>query len=230
MTVRAHRAIQEAEVVVGYKTYLELIGKLLAGKEVHRSGMREEIERCRLAIGKALEGHRVAVISGGDPGVYGLAGPVLELLALEPPGQPNLEVEIISGVTAATAAASSLGAPLMHDFAVISLSDLLAPWEVIEERLEAAARADFVTVLYNPRSHGRTEQIARAREIFIQYRGWAAPVGIIRNCQRQGEETVITDLGGMLDHPIDMLTTVIIGNSRTYVQGGYLITPRGYRL
>lgn len=230
MTIRARRAIQEAEVVVGYKSYLDLVGELLAGKEIIQSGMREEVERCRLAIDKALDGKKVAVISGGDPGVYGMAGPILELLDLEPFDQSNLTVEVVSGVTAATAAASSFGAPLMHDFAVVSLSDLLVPWETIERRLEAAARADFVTVLYNPKSRKRTEQIARAREIFLQHRCKATPVGIVRNCRRKEEETVITDLGGMLDHPIDMLTTVIIGNSQTYVKGGYLITPRGYRL
>lgn len=225
ITPRAERAIRNAQAVVGYDPYLDLLGDLILGKEIHRSQMREEIERCRLAVELALTGKRVVVVSSGDPGVYGMAGPVLEVL-----GESHLTVEIIPGVTAAAAAAAALGAPLNHDFAVISLSDLLTPWPVIEKRLAAAATGDFVTVLYNPQSKKRREQIVRAREIFLKYRKEATPVGIVKNVSRESEEVVITDLGKMLEHPVDMLTTVIIGNAQTFTLNSYLVTPRGYCL
>ncbi|MCL6448946.1 MAG: precorrin-3B C(17)-methyltransferase [Armatimonadetes bacterium] len=225
ITPRAERALRDAQAVVGYDTYLDLLGDLIRDKEIHRSQMREEIERCRLAVGLALTGKRVAVVSSGDPGVYGMAGPILEVL-----GERGLAVEIIPGVTAATAAAAAVGAPLNHDFAVISLSDLLTPWPVIEKRLAAAATGDFVTVLYNPRSKKRREQIVRAREIFLKCRKETTPVGIVKNVSRESEEVVITNLRKMCEHPVDMLTTVIIGNSQTFVLSSYMITPRGYRL
>jgi len=224
LTPRAAGALREAQVIVGYAPYLDLLGDLLLGKVVYPSPMRKEIERCRLAVELACAGKKVAVVSSGDPGVYGMAGPVLEVL-----GKRELAVEIIPGVTAATAAAAALGAPLNHDFAVISLSDLLTPWPVIEKRLVAAASGDFVTVLYNPKSKKRSEQIGRAREIFLNYRQHTTPVGIVRNLGRAQEEVIITDLGKMLAHPIDMVTTVIIGNSQTFAAGSILITPRGYR-
>lgn len=216
--------MEEAEAIVGYRTYLDLIPGFLTGKKVVESGMTQEIHRCREALALARSGLEVAVVSGGDPGVYGMAGLILELLE---EGE-EVFVEIIPGITAATAAAAVLGAPLMNDFAVISLSDLLTPWEVIEGRLRAAARGDFVVALYNPRSKNRTRPIERAREIFLECRGVATPVGIVRNARREGEQTAITTLGKMLDHPIDMLTTVIIGNSQTSVRGGFMVTPRGY--
>ncbi len=225
ITPRARRAIREAEAVVGYATYLDLLGDLLADKEVHRSPMRKEVERCRLAVELALAGRRVAVISSGDPGVYGMAGPILEVLR-----ERELPVEIIPGVTAATSAAAALGAPLNHDFAVISLSDLLTPWAVIEKRLHAAAAADFVTVLYNPKSTKRQVQIERAVQIFLKHREEGTPVGIVKNADREHEEVLLTSLKRVLEHDLDMLTTVIIGNSQTYTVNSRMITPRGYRL
>jgi len=216
-------------VIVGYQTYIELLDGLIDGKEVISSGMTREVERCSLAIEKALAGNYVAVVSSGDPGIYGMAGITLELLEKQGAGD-RLEVEIVPGITSANAAASSLGAALMHDFTVISLSDLLTPWEVIEKRLEAAARADFVTVLYNPVSRKRTEQIKRAREIFLRYRPRSTPVGIVRNAKRSGEEVTRTDLEGFLDNHIDMFTVVLIGSSQTYHTEKFMITPRGYNV
>lgn len=189
--------------------------------------MTREIERCAAAIEQALLGRKVAVISSGDPGVYGMAGLVLELLEKE--GElNNIPVDIIPGITSATSAAARLGAPLMHDFAVISLSDLLTPWEIIERRLEAAASADFVIVLYNPASNKRNWQLKSAREIMLRHKLASTPVGIVKNTARQQEEIYITDIENMLNYPVDMLTTVIIGNKTTRAAGGFIITPRGY--
>ncbi|MDN5345315.1 MAG: precorrin-3B C17-methyltransferase / cobalt-factor methyltransferase [Clostridia bacterium] len=229
MTARARQALAEAEVIVGYRTYIDLIASLTAGREVVVNGMTGEVARCREAVARAVAGARVAVISSGDPGVYGMAGLILEILAENPRGA-EVPVTIIPGVTAATSAAASLGAPLMHDFAVISLSDRLTPWEVIARRLELAAAADFVLVLYNPRSHGRPDHLRRARDIILRYRQPATPVGVVRNAGRVGEETWIRDLATLLELPVDMVSTVIIGNSQTRVLNGYLVTPRGYRL
>lgn len=227
--MKARRTIEEAEVVVGYKTYIELIRPLLEGKEVLSSGMTKEVDRSRTAIDRALAGDRVVVVSSGDPGVYGMAGIVLELLEKE--GLTGrIDVEVVPGITSATAAAASLGAPLMHDFAVISLSDLLTPWEVIEKRLELAAAGDFVTVLYNPVSKKRTEQIKTARDIFLKHKSGSTPVGIVRNAKRAGEEVVISDLENFLNHSIDMFSVVIIGNRQTYRSDFFMLTPRGYRI
>lgn len=225
MTVQAGQVLQRAEVIVGYETYLRLIPGYCRGKEVISSGMTQEVSRALAAIARAREGARVAVVSGGDPGVYGMAGLILELLGDD--GWPD--VEVVPGITAATAAASSLGAPLMNDFAVISLSDLLTPWETIIRRVTAAARADFVIVLYNPASKKRVAALAKTREVLLCCRAPTTPVGIVRNCKRGERETVIiTDLQRMLDHEVDMLTTVIVGNSTTRVRGKRMITPRGY--
>ncbi|RII25365.1 MAG: cobyric acid synthase CobQ [Geobacter sp.] len=226
MTYEARSALEAAEVVVGYKTYLDLIAPLLWGKDVVSSGMRGEVERCREALLIAAEGRNVALVSGGDAGIYGMAGLVLELAReLQTP----LEVVIVPGVSAVQAAAAVLGAPLMHDFAVISLSDLLTPWGAIKRRLGAVATADFVVALYNPRSKGRVTQIEEARRIMLSSRASATPVGIVRNALRAGEKRVVTTLEEMLDHKIDMFSLVIIGNSTTFVDDeGRMITPRGY--
>ncbi|MDN5347353.1 MAG: precorrin-3B C17-methyltransferase / cobalt-factor methyltransferase [Clostridia bacterium] len=229
MTARARKALEEAEVIVGYHTYLDLIRDLTGGREVVATGMTGEIERCCRAVQLALAGRKVAIVSSGDPGVYGMAGLVLEILHQAAPGS-RLPVAIIPGVTAATAAAAALGAPLMHDFAVISLSDRLTPWELIARRLELAAQGDFVTVLYNPRSHGRQRHLHLAQEIFLRYRSPETPVGVVRNAGREGEEVWVSDLLKFADLPVDMLATVIIGNSQTRVLDGRLVTPRGYRL
>lgn len=228
MTPKAREAIEAADVVVGYKTYVELVRSLVkSGGQVISGTMGREVDRARTAVAKALENKRVAVVSSGDPGVYGMAGIVLEVAALEGKGIP---VEIVPGVTAATAAASRLGAPLVTDFAVISLSDLLTPWEQIEERLEAAAKADFAIVLYNPQSMGRKEPLAKAHEILLRHRAPSTPVGVVRQAGREGEGTVITTLERLLDCDVDMVTTIIVGNSTTRVVNGRMVTPRGYDL
>lgn len=228
MTARAIKAIKEAEIVVGYKTYLELIEDLLIEKDVRSSGMRKEVERSYLAVDLALQGHRVAVVSSGDPGVYGMAGVVLEALSNRK-AQDRVDVDVIPGVTSATAAAAALGAPLMHDFAVISLSDLLTPWDLILRRVENAALGDFIITLYNPKSTKRVHQIEEVQQLLLKHRSPSTPVGIVRNARRKGEEKIISTLGDFLSQPIDMFTMVVIGNSQTFVEDGWMITPRGYR-
>lgn len=226
MTFEARSALEESTVVVGYTTYLDLVKPLLAGKRKVSSGMRQEIPRCREALGLAAEGTVVALVSGGDAGIYGMAGLVLELAA-EMPDPP--EIVVVPGVSAVQAAAAVLGAPLMHDFAVISLSDLLTPWETIRSRLQAAAGADFVIALYNPRSKGRTSQLVEARDILLAARPASTPVGIVRNACRDGEERTVCTLADLPDHPVDMFSLVIIGNASTHVdEAGRMVTPRGY--
>jgi len=229
MTFEAREAVENADAVVGYKIYLDLIKPLLAGKEVVSTGMTREVERCQEALRLAATGKTVALVSGGDAGVYGMAGLVLELANDEASFLADVEIIIVPGVSAVQAAAAVLGAPLMHDFAVISLSDLLTPWELIEKRLRAAAAADFVTAIYNPRSKGRTTQLDMARQIFLTARSADTPVGIVRNACRSGEERIVTSLSEMDTVSVDMYSIVIIGNSSTFVDGeGRMITPRGY--
>ncbi len=236
MTIEAKEALATAQVIVGYQTYLDFITPLLAGKDVVASGMMKEVERCREAISIASSGRDTAIISSGDAGIYGMAGLVLELVdadakiaATLPLLQSRIEVIVVPGVSAVQAAASVLGAPLMHDFAVISLSDLMTSWEKIRERLRAAATADFVVALYNPRSKGRVRQIEEAREILLSSRSPETPVGIVRNACRDGESKTVTTLKQMLHHEIDMFSIVIIGNSATFVDvEGRMVTPRGY--
>jgi len=227
ITPYAREAIRKSEAVVGYGAYLDLITDLIKGKEVVSTGMTKEIDRCRTAVELAVSGKTVAVVSGGDPGIYAMAGLVLEILkdhnALSP-----ITVEVIPGISAVNAAAARLGAPLMHDFAVISLSDRLTPWELIEKRLEAAARADFVIVLYNPKSLGRPDHIDRARAICLRHRSAETPVGLVKAAMRENEKVIITNIKDMLNYEIDMQTTVIIGNSTTFTWNNLMITPRGY--
>ena len=228
MTIEAKQAIETADVVVGYKTYVKLVESILKPNvEVFSGVMGKEVERAKAAVTKALEGKRVAVISSGDPGVYGMAGIVLEVADLE---NAKIPIDIVPGVTAATAAASRLGAPLVSDFAVISLSDLLTPWNLIERRLHAAGEANFVIVLYNPQSEGRKEPLAKAYEILLKYRKPETPVGIVRQVGRKGEETVVTTLKELMGCEVDMATTIIVGNSTTRVIGKRMVTPRGYDL
>ncbi len=195
--------------------------------------MRREVDRCDKAVDLALEGNKVAVICSGDPGIYAMAGLVLEIAkgkAQSAEGQDKLPpIEVIPGVSALNASAARLGAPLMHDFASISMSDLLTPWELIERRLEAAASADFVIAIYNPKSKGRQEHIGKARDIILKFRSPDTPVGIVRAATRDDEKIVITDLNRMLENEIDMQSTVIIGNSQTFTWEGRMITPRGYQ-
>ncbi len=218
---------------MGYRTYLDLIQDLISGKEAVSSGMRQEVERCTKAVELARDGRRVAVICSGDPGIYAMAGLVFEILkkscGLQAAGcglSPG--IEIIPGIPALSACAALLGAPLMHDFASISLSDLLTPWEIIEKRLEAAASADFVIVIYNPKSRTRQDQINKARDIILNFRPPQTPVGIVRAAARENEKIIITDLKDMPGDEIDMQSTVIIGNSQTFTWSGRMITPRGY--
>jgi precorrin-3B C17-methyltransferase len=229
LTKRASEVLTRADSVVSYKTYIELLKPLIEGKEVHSTDMGEEAQRCEKAIELARRGRTVALVSSGDAGIYGMAGLVHELLGgLEE--DPGFSMEVVPGVPAFVCAASLLGSPLMHDFATVSLSDILTPWETISRRLEGAAKADFVVVLYNPRSTGRTSQLPLAVEILRRFRAPETPVGIVRNASRKGEQIWITTLGSLREHyeTIDMSTVVIIGNSTTYVSGGRMITPRGY--
>lgn len=229
ITPAARTAIERSQVIVGYGTYLDLIKELLRDKEVVSTGMTQEVDRCRKAIDIAREGNAVAIISGGDPGVYAMAGLVFELLRADAERNEILPaVEVIPGISALNAGASRLGAPLMHDFACISLSDRLTPWEMIEKRLDAAAAADFVIVLYNPRSKGRAGHLSRAREIILKHRGQKTAVGLVKGAMREQERVIVTDLANMRDTDVDMQTTVIIGNSKTFVWNDLMITPRGY--
>ncbi len=225
MTLAACEVLQQAEVIIGYKTYLELIPDFLAGKEVISSQMMKEVERCRIALEHAQAGKKVALVSGGDPGIYAMAGLVYELAR---DAASTCTIEIIPGLAAINSCAARLGAPLMHDFAAISLSDLLTPWELIEKRLQAAASADFVTAIYNPRSKRRTDQIVRAREIFLAHRAPDTPVGIVTAATRDNERIVVSNLERMLENDIGMQSTLIIGNSQTFTWKELMITPRGY--
>jgi len=230
LTPAARRAIEACDVCVGYRTYVELVQPLLKGKTVVSTGMTEEVDRGRKAYELAQAGKVVALISSGDPGVYGMSGLMLEVLkeAGWDPEDPDVELEVVPGITALNSVAALLGAPLNHDFCAISLSTLLTPWEAIERRLEAAAWADFVVALYNPKSGRRDWQIAKAQEILLKNRPAATPVGVVKSGYREGQRVVLCTLDAMAEQEIGMLTTVIIGNSASQRFGHYIITPRGY--
>ncbi|CAM4377029.1 precorrin-3B C(17)-methyltransferase [Paenibacillus alkaliterrae] len=230
ITDRARAAIQESDVIIGYNTYVDLISGLLTDQAIVRTGMTEEVSRAREAVRQAELGKKVAVISSGDAGVYGMAGLVYEVLIEKGWTEATgVEIEIIPGISAINSCSSLLGAPVMHDACTISLSDHLTPWAVIAKRVEAAASADFVIALYNPRSGRRTRQIVETQRILLKYRSAETPVGLVKSAYRDREHVVITTLGDMLDHDIGMLTTVIIGNSSTFFYDGKIITPRGYQ-
>ena len=230
MTIRADRVLRECDVIVGYTVYVELAEQYYPEKEFLTTPMRRETERCRLAFSEASKGRTTAMICSGDAGVYGMAGLILEI------GReyPEVSVEIVPGVTAASSGAAVLGAPLMHDFAVISLSDLLTPWETIENRLDAAAKTDFSICLYNPSSRKRADYLKRACEIFLRYKSSDTVCGIVKNIGRDGETKKVMTLAELKDYEADMFTTVFIGNSRTEksVLGrqNWMVTPRGYRI
>ena len=226
-THRAEEAIGRSEVVGGYTGYLELIADLTTSKELIASGMTHEVERCRAALERAVEGKTVALVSSGDPGIYGMAGLVLEMAWAE---KLQVQIEIIPGVTSAGAAAAALGAPLMLDYATISLSDILVPWETIRARLEAVAAADLVVALYNPKSRKRTSPLEKASAIFRKYRPDGTPVGIASEVGRDGQRVILTDLAHFLEADIGMKSVVIIGNKTSKSQDGRFITPRGYKL
>ncbi|MCH5211776.1 MAG: precorrin-3B C(17)-methyltransferase [Oscillospiraceae bacterium] len=225
MTIRAVRAIKNAEVVTGYTYYINLISDMLKGKEIFSSAMTKEVERCRKALQYALSGKTVAMVSSGDTGVYGMAGLIYEVCK----DHPNVEIEVIPGVTAACSGAAVVGAPLTHDFAVISLSDLLTPWEVIEKRIRSAAAADFSICIYNPSSKKRADYLAKACGYILQYRSPDTPCAYVENIGRDGENYTICTLGELKDARTNMFTTVFIGSSRTKIINGKIVTQRGYR-
>ncbi|MBQ7479696.1 MAG: precorrin-3B C(17)-methyltransferase [Selenomonadaceae bacterium] len=227
MTPRARKAIEDARVVAGYNTYIKLIESILEGKEVIGTGMMQEIDRCRMAVETAVGGRDTVVVSSGDSGIYGMAGLVLELV-LQYPAEKRPEFDVIAGVSAVNAAAAVLGAPLMHDFAVISLSDLLTPWETIRKRVQMAAEGDFVLALYNPKSKKRVRNIEEVREILLRYKSPETPVGIVTSASRDAQKKVLSTLQDFTKEEITMFSLVVIGNSKTYVKEGYMITPRGY--
>lgn len=232
MTFGAKRAIDESDTIVGYETYVNLVQDLIGGKDVYRYAMTQEVERARQCIDLAKSGRTVSLVSSGDPGIYGMAGLIYETLAeqgWDPAGEPR--VEILPGVSALNSCASIIGSPLMTDFAVISMSDLLVPWEIIIKRAEAAARGDFVIVIYNPSSKKRIHQLRDTRKLLLKYRKPETPVAIIRGAYRSSQSVVLTDLGNMEDHTdkLGMISTVIVGNSSTYTYKDLMINPRGYR-
>lgn len=225
ITPAVSACIRDADAVIGYSTYLDLLTGLLDGKEILSSSMMQEVARCNTAFDLAETGKRVVMVCGGDPGIYAMAGLLFEIAANR---NSPVAVEVLPGIAAINSCAARLGAPLMHDFAAVSLSDLLTPWETIERRLHAAASADFVIALYNPKSKKRTEHIVKAREILLQYRQPSTPVGIVKGATRDDERVLVTDLEHMLANEITMQTTIIIGNSCTFSWRGKMVTPRGY--
>ena len=228
VTGQAAAALYEADVVIGYSGYFAWIGDLVMGKECIALPLTQETERARLAVERVLQGETVCVISSGDAGIYGMASLVLEMAEQQDAASPVPEVTVIPGISAVNACAALLGAPIGHDFAVISLSDLLTPWAMIEKRLMAAAEADFVTALFNPKSVRRDWQYARAQAILAQHRAPDTPVGVVRNAYRPDQSVLITTVADMADASVDMLTTVIVGNSQTRRWQSRMVTPRGY--
>lgn len=225
MTMKAHRALEDCQVIVGYPVYVDLVKDSYPGKELLSTPMTQEADRCRMAIEEARKGKTVSMVCSGDSGIYGMAALIYELLGEE----PEVEAEVIPGLTAACSGGAVLGAPLTHDFAVISLSDRLTPWEKIAARLDYAARADLSIVLYNPKSHGRPDHLARACDILLKTLPADRPCGVVRNIGREGQSKTVLTLGQLRDFDADMFCTVFIGNAQTRVIAGNLVTPRGYR-
>lgn len=223
ITKSAEEALIKSEVIIGYDLYVQLIASLVDGKEIISNGMKKEVDRCRAAVEEAQKGKVVSVVCSGDPGVYGMAGIVHQLAE-----GTGVEIKVIPGVTAACSGAAVLGAPLIHDFAVISLSDLLTPWEKIEKRIVAAAEGDFVICLYNPQSIKRFDYVEKVCNILKKYKPENTPCGYVKNIGREGEASYICNLEELPQKDIDMFSTVFIGNSQTKVIDGKLVTPRGY--
>lgn len=226
MTLKAIKTLEQCDVIVGYTVYVDFVKEHFSGKEFLVTPMRKEIERCRLAFEQAAAGKITAMICSGDAGVYGMSGLILEI-GVE---YPDVAVEVIPGVTAALSGGAVLGAPLMHDFAVISLSDLMTPWEVIVKRLQAAAEADLAVCLYNPSSRKRADYLRRACEIMQKEKSPETVCGIISRIGREGEHVELCTLEQLQDKSADMFTTVFIGNSSTKVIDGKMVTPRGYQV
>ncbi|MFT4105793.1 MAG: precorrin-3B C(17)-methyltransferase [Lacrimispora sp.] len=225
MTVKAVKALEESQVIVGYTVYVDLVRDHFPGKEMITTPMRREQERCQLAIDEAKKGKTVAMVCSGDSGVYGMSGLILEMAEHD----ADLEIQVIPGVTAALSGGALLGAPLGHDFAVISLSDLLTPMELIEERLRRSAQADMILCIYNPASKKRADYLKRACEIVMEYKSPKTVCGFVRNISREEEEMEILSLEQLKDAQVDMFTTVYIGNSMTKEIRGRMVTPRGYK-
>ena len=230
MTNQALQALDDAEVIVGYTVYLELLGERFAGKEMLSTPMKQETERCRLAFEEAAKGKKVAMICSGDAGIYGMASLMFEIKEELGTDAANVDINVIPGITAASSGAAVLGAPLNHDFCVISLSDLLTPWELIEKRLRAAAEGDFAIAIYNPSSKKRHDYLQKACDILLETAEPERACGYVRSIGRDGEEFHTCTLGELRDTEVDMFTTVFIGNSQSRIMGDRLITPRGYRL
>lgn len=225
MTIEAAEALKNSDVIIGYTVYVDLVKNHFPGKEFLTTPMKKEVERCVMAFDEAMKGKVVSMICSGDAGVYGMAGLMYEVGI----NYPEVELEIIPGVTAATGGAAVLGAPLIHDFCLISLSDLLTPWEKIETRLVDAAHADFVICLYNPSSKKRHDYLMKACNLMMQYKGEETVCGIVGNIGRDGESMKVMTLSELRETPVDMFTTVFIGNSQTKNINGKMVTPRGYR-
>ena len=225
MTFEARRALEQSDVIVGYTVYVDLLREHFQDKQFLTTPMRQEVERCRMAFEEAGQGKTVAMVCSGDAGVYGMSGLILELQQ----EYLECEVEVVSGVTAALAGGAVLGAPLMHDFAVISLSDLLTPWEKIETRLRCAAEADFSICIYNPSSKKRHDYLQKACDLMMKYKSPDTICGTVSNIAREGEEAHVMTLKELRDTQVDMFTTVFIGNSQTKEISNKMVTPRGYR-
>jgi len=232
MTFGAKKAIEQSDTIVGYETYVNLVQDIIDGKDVYRYAMTQEVERAHQCIDLAKQGKIVSLVSSGDPGIYGMAGLIYEILA-ESGWDPknDLPVEIIPGVSALNSCSSLLGSPLMTDFAVLSMSDLLVPWEIIVKRVEAAAQGDYVIVIYNPSSKKRIHQLQDTRKILLKYRKPTTPVAIVKGAYRESQQIVLTDLEHLENHAdkLGMISTVIVGNSSTYTYKDLMINPRGYR-
>ncbi len=231
MTFRAKQVIEESNTIVGYETYVNLVDDLIEGKEVYRYAMTQEVERAHQCIELAKSGKIVSLVSSGDPGIYGMAGLIYEMLAEEGwDRKKGLYVEIVPGVSSLNSCAALVGSPLMTDFAVLSMSDLLVPWEIIVKRVEAAAQGDFVIVIYNPSSKKRIHQLKDTRKILLKYRSPTTPVAIVKGAYRESQEIVLTDLENLENHSdkLGMISTVIVGNSSTYLYKDLMINPRGY--
>lgn len=226
LTQRAVDALEECDVITGYDVYIDLIRDRFPHKDMISTPMKKEAERCHIAVGEALKGRTVAMVCSGDAGVYGMAGLMYEVAQQYDP----IEIEVVPGITAACSGAAVLGAPLIHDFAVISLSDLLTPWELIEKRIECAAEGDFVICLYNPSSKKRHDYLKKACDLVLKHRGAGTMCGFVRNIGREGETGMVLTLEELKDTAVDMFTTVYIGNSQTREINGKLVTPRGYRI
>ena len=225
MTQKAMDALEECDVITGYDVYVDLIRERFQHKSLISTPMKKESERCHIAIKEALKGQTVAMVCSGDAGVYGMAGLMFEVAQQYDP----VEIEVVSGITAACSGGAVLGAPLIHDFAVISLSDLLTPWELIEKRIDCAAMADFVICFYNPSSKKRQDYLRRACEIILQHRAADTICGFVKNIGREGESGTLVTLSELRVTQVDMFTTVFIGNSQTREIGGKMVTPRGYK-